>query len=233
MIRFGVTVLVAITSLTVVHAYSILKEGMMISRRNVFASSASVAAAGFSSSLLIDLSSIAPANAADTVVSPLNLYKDETCNFSIDVPSDWIKNENTLPDRRKIVLYFKPDSDQKTLMFIAYTPVRNDFTTLGSFGSVDDVGQSTILPKSELAGNDGVDATMLSAVVKKQAYFFDYVQTVPSQPKTHFQTIFSLAIGATGGAGNLLVTITVQSPEADYESMKPLFTKILDSYKTS
>jgi hypothetical protein len=168
MIRFGVTVLVAITSLTVVHAYSILKEGMMISRRNVFASSASVAAAGFSSSLLIDLSSIAPANAADTVVSPLNLYKDETCNFSIDVPSDWIKNENTLPDRRKIVLYFKPDSDQKTLMFIAYTPVRNDFTTLGSFGSVDDVGQSTILPKSELAGNDGVDATMLSAVVKKQ-----------------------------------------------------------------
>jgi len=65
------------------------------------------------------------------------------------------------------------------------------------------------------------------------AYFFDYVQTVPSQPKTHFQTIFSLAIGATGGAGNLLVTITVQSPEADYDSMKPLFTKILDSYQTS
>ena len=174
MVRICVTVLVAITSLTVVHAYSILKKGMMISRRNVFASSASVAATGFSSSLLIDLSSIAPANAADGVASSspttptLNNYKDEACKFSIDVPSDWIKNENTLPDRRKIDIYFKPDSDQKTLMFIAYTPVRSDFTTLGSFGSVDEVGQSTILPKSDLMGKDGVDATMLSAVAKKQ-----------------------------------------------------------------
>ena len=177
MVRICVTVLVAITSLTVVHAYSILKKGMMISRRNVFASSASVAAAGFSSSLLIDLSSIAPANAADDVASSspttptLNNYKDEACKFSIDVPSDWIKNENTLPDRRKIDIYFKPDSDQKTLMFIAYTPVRSDFTTLGSFGSVDEVGQSTILPKSDLMGKDGVDATMLSAVAKKQGIY--------------------------------------------------------------
>ena len=74
---------------------------------------------------------------------------------------------------------------------------------------------------------------MLTAVAKKKAYFFDYVQETPVQPKTHFLTIFSLAQGATGGAGSLLVSITLQTPEADYASMEPLFAKILDSYEAS
>lgn len=97
--------------------------------------------------------------------------------------------------------------------------------------SVDEVAQATILPKAEIAAKQGIESKMLSATAKKKAYFFDYVQEVPSQPKTHFRTIFSLANGATGGAGSLLVSITVQTPEVDYESMNPLFTKILDSYE--
>ena len=84
-----------------------------------------------------------------------------------------------------------------------------------------------------MASKQGIESEMLSSVAKKQAYFFDYVQEVPSQPETHFRTIFSLANGATGGAGSLLVSITAQTPEADYDSMKPLFTKILDSYQNS
>jgi len=160
-------------------------------------------------------------------------YDDKSCKFSINVPSEWVKTEQTLPDRRKIILYFKPESDQKTLMFIAYSPVRDDFTSLGSFGSVDEVAQATILPKAEIAAKNGIESEMLSAVGKKRAYFFDYVQEVPSQPKTHFRTIFSLANGATGGAGSVLVSITVQTPEADYKAMEPLFTKILDSYQPS
>jgi len=236
-VRYCVAVLAA-TSLTAVHAYSIVKDKVeMISRRNVFASSVASVAAGFSSSLLIDPLSIGNAANADVISSssstPLTPYEDKSCKFSIDIPSEWAMSENTLPDRRKIILYFKPDSNQKILLFIAYTPVRDDFTSLGSFGSVDEVGQSTILPKSEVAGIDGVKSNMISAVSNKQAYFFDYVQTVPPQPETHFRSIFSLANGATGGAGSVLVTITVQSPEADYDSMKPLFTKILDSYQNS
>jgi hypothetical protein len=98
---------------------------------------------------------------------------------------------------------------------------------------VDEVAQATILPKAEIATKQGIESEMLSAVAKKRAYFFDYVQDVPSQPKTHFRTIFSLAEGATGGAGSILVSITVQTPEEDYKAMEPLFTKILDSYEPS
>jgi hypothetical protein len=99
--------------------------------------------------------------------------------------------------------------------------------------SVDEVGQATILPKAEIAAKQGIESEMLSSEAKKKAYFFDYLQKVPSQPQTHFRTIFSLANGATGGAGSILVSITVQTPEADYKSMEPLFNKILDSYNPS
>ena len=72
---------------------------------------------------------------------------------------------------------------------------------------------------------------MLSAENRKQAYVFDYVTKVPEQPKTHFRTIFSLATEAVNGAGNVLVSITAQTPESEYETMEPLFDKIIASYK--
>ena len=68
-------------------------------------------------------------------------YGDPDFKFSFKVPTGWEKSIQSLPDRRKIVLYIKPGSDQKTLVFIAYTPVRSDFTSLGSFGSVDEVSR--------------------------------------------------------------------------------------------
>ena len=99
------------------------------SRRNLLAT----LALG-TSALLIDPSK---AFAADT--SNLVDLKDAVRKFSIKVPGDWDKTIQELPDRRQISLYIKPDSDQKTLMFFAFTPVRDDFTSLGSFGSVDQV----------------------------------------------------------------------------------------------
>jgi hypothetical protein len=118
-----------LASLSVVGALSLSKEGTTVSRRG-FASSVASVVAG-SSALLIDPSFTF---AQDGVSAPLAPYEDTTCKFKIDVPSEWVKTEQELPDRRKIVLYFKPESNQKTLLFIAYTPTRADFTSLSSFG---------------------------------------------------------------------------------------------------
>jgi hypothetical protein len=192
-----------------------------LSRRNLLASSASMVAA----TLFIDPSS---ARADEDLFK----YEDPQYKFSMMIPSGWEKSEQTLPGRRKIVLYIKPDSDQKTLVFLAFTPVRADFTSIASFGSAEEVGYTTILPKSDIAVREGVESKMLSAVSKKSAYYFDYYQVVPSQPKTHFRTIFSLAgSGTTNMAGSILVTITAQTLESDYESMKPLFDEIIGSFK--
>ena len=175
-----------------------------------------------------------PGTAAYAAELNSNLFNDATHGFSMMVPSDWTKQEQTLADRRTIIVWTDP-KDPKKALFIAYTPIRDDFTSLSSFGSVDVVASQTILPKGELGGNEGVTAKMISAESKKNAYIFDYRQAIENiQPPTHFRTIFTLAQGATGGAGAVLVTITLQSPEETYAGeTQTLFDRMIDSYGKS
>jgi hypothetical protein len=174
------------------------------------------------------------ANAAGGVNPPATkfvAFTDTTHQFSIQVPDGWTLTEQNLKDRRKILLWTDP-MDKGTSLFVVYTPVRDDFTSLGSFGSVDQVASQVILPKGRVMDEaSGVESKMISAFNMKQAYFFDYVQSVAGvQPPTHYRVIFSLRQGATGGAGGVLVTVTAQTPEASYNQNKALFDQIIDSY---
>ena len=170
-----------------------------------------------------------PAWAASESLS-LETYQDLKTGISLKVPSSWTASVQQLPDRRAVILWIDP-KDPKSLVFVAFTPIRDDFTSLGSFGSVDTVAAQTILPKGQLAGVD-VEAKMLSAVSAKQSYLFDYLQTVPNvQPTTHFRTIFTLQQGATGGAGAVLITVTAQTPEERYKSeLEGTFEEIIGSF---
>lgn len=78
----------------------------------------------------------------------LSTFEDTDYGFKMSVPANWEKSEQTLPDRRKIVIFMDPTSDKKTLLFLAYTPVRDDFTQLSSFGSVDQVVCSCYVVRS-------------------------------------------------------------------------------------
>lgn len=172
---------------------------------------------------------------------------DTDYGFRVSIPAEWKKTSQTLSGRRK-ALFFTEDSSNEvgaidTLMYIAYTPIRDDFTSLASFGSVDQVAQATILPKGELGGNAD-DSKMLSAVSKKNAYYFDYTTTpvVPVEPGSgsgaltkklkplHFRTIFTL-LPLKEGAGSTLVTVTMQTSEEKYEGLKGVFGEIVDSFE--
>lgn len=183
------------------------------------------------------------------------LFEDVNYGFRINIPASWERSEQTLSGRRKAVFFTDPSSTNQetggtieTLGYVAYTSVRDDFTNLSSFGSVDEVGQATILPK-ELAGGDGSTSTMISSVSKKGAYYFDYIAS-PTVPVTqvdssgsmtkqlkpqHFRTIFTLLppVGITS-AGMTLVTLTLQTSEERYNdgsNVKGLFDKIINSYE--
>ncbi|GKY99625.1 hypothetical protein MPSEU_000916600 [Mayamaea pseudoterrestris] len=202
-------------------------------RRNLFQQAFAVAGSASTAALLTRSSypAFAAATAAD--VSTL-LYNDATHGFSMQVPADWVQSTQRLPDRRQMQVWKDPSDDQ-TILFIAYTPVRDDFTSLASFGSVDVVAEQTILPKGELAGIEGgVTSRLITAKSEKQAYFFDYTQAVPGvMEETHYRTIFSLAQGATGGAGAVLVTATLQTPETRYSKLQPLIEQVIQSYGKS
>lgn len=79
-----------------------------------------------STSTFFPLPSLAAEDDAFTV------YKDENIGFQIKAPSGWDKSEQTLPDRRRLVLFINNEDGSATnkndLMFIAYTPIRDDFT---------------------------------------------------------------------------------------------------------
>lgn len=120
------------------------------------------------------------------------------------------------------------------------------------------VAESVILPRGELVGGEPIPSELISSESKKNAYFFDYKVTPPGQPEvrdnalgslalfvgsqltlppvthsffqTHYRAIFALAQGATGGAGSILVTLTIQTPESRYKELKPIIDKMVDSY---
>lgn len=72
------------------------------------------------------------------------IYQNDALGFQISIPVGWEKTVQQLPDRRSITLFIDPTSgEDKTLMFIAKTPIQPDFTSLASFGSVDQVRLST------------------------------------------------------------------------------------------
>ena len=86
-----------------------------------------------------------------------------------------------------------------------------------------------MLPRGKIQG-EKTESTLISAETKKSAYYFDYTVKPTDQPETHFRAIFTLALGATGGAGNVLVTLTAQTPEYRYKEMKPVIDNIIESY---
>ena len=183
---------------------------------------------------------------------PEQTYDDADYAFRLRVPSSWDRTEQTLSGRRRAVFFTDPSSKDaesgiiETLGIVAYTPVRDDFVSLASFGSVDEVGQATILPKGELAGGDTSSSMMISATSGGGAYFFDYVAgpSAPAEPgsgggppartpkRQHFRTVFTLLPPAgKASAGMTLVTITLQTSEDRYGDVKGVFDRIIDSYE--
>jgi len=153
-------------------------------------------------------------------------------SFSLQVPKDWTFSEQALPDRRKLLLW---QESPETFLFVAYTPLRDDYTSLSSFGSVDQVAEQTILPKSNLGLEDDVDAVMLSATSSKSAYVFDYRHGVPSpnggQVATHFRTIFTMLPSPIANSPSNLVTITAQTPESKYKDLQSTMDAVIQSYQ--
>lgn len=104
-----------------------------------------ISTTGLATSALFTQSAILSAfpGIASAAQTSLETFKDEKLKFEIKVPTNWEKQVQSLPDRRKIVLFIDPTSDKdKNLVFFAFTPVRDDFTSLSSFGSVDQVLKS-------------------------------------------------------------------------------------------
>ena len=102
-----------------------------VTRRSWFVKTAAIATAA-SLPLIVPI----PALAAEK----FETYQNDVLGFQISIPAGWEKVVQQLPDRRSITLFIDPTlGEDKPLMFIAKTPIQPDYTSLASFGSVDQV----------------------------------------------------------------------------------------------
>ena len=182
-----------------------------------------------SASLLLPLSTLpSPSFAASDSTTT---FEDTAYGFTVEYPDSWQSSPVSLADRRSLSLFVDPDQTN-TNFFVAYTPVRDDFTSLSSFGTLESVA-TTILPKGDLA-NTHVESTLISSKsTSGPAYVYDYTVTLPDSPTRHLVTLFTLLPPAANNgvaAGSTLVTVTCQCLESDYGKEGGRMAKVVDSF---
>ena len=190
--------------------------GPAIGRKGFFVGAAAAAASS--------LSGAAPASAAETQSiktkfgtstgdgSPLS-----SATFS--VPESWVRLNGDVAGGRQLVLFADPGNSD-TNAFVLITPIRGDYTSLGSFGNLETV-QETVMPPA-----DGIEYNLVSAAASTGKYTYEYKIQVPNQPKRHLTTIFMVQ-------SDCIVTFNVQAKEEDYTpAVASLSKTIVDSFKT-
>ena len=133
---------------------------------------------------------------------PIGSASTALSKATFQVPSDWVKLSGDVTDGRKMALYADP-ANADTNAFALITPIRGDYTSLGSFGSVETVLE-TVMP-----GADGISYEVIKAEAQSGKYVYEYTVQVPDQPKRHLTTIFMVV-------ADCIVTFNFQAKQTDY-----------------
>lgn len=162
----------------------------------------------------------------------LKTYTDERYGVSIGLPDGWTAVPNQLGDGRRLVLATDPN-DESTNVFIAFTPIRPDYSSLGSFGTIDYVA-STVIPQCGANGEcrfsngDAIEGKMISQGLVKGNYFYDYTIEQKGGPKRRLQSLFSIQ---ADGASSILVGVNAQCIDSKHAALASTFKDVINSYK--
>ena len=173
-----------------------------------------------------------PSVAADSLTET---YTDTRYGVQFGLPAGFKPQAQELADGRRLVTATSP-SDDSTNIFIAFTPVRPDYVSLGSFGNIDYVA-STIIPQCnggdcKLAAGDPIEGKMVSQDTIKGSYVYDYTIEQKGGPKRHLRSLFAIkADPIKDGASSILVSLTAQCLEASHKDLAPMFKAVMESYK--
>lgn len=140
-----------------------------------------------------------PSCASRDRISSALPYPDLRCldslrlSVSFGIPAGWEATPNELADGRRLVLASDP-SNSDTNIFIAFTPIRPDYSSLGSFGNIDYVA-STVIPSCgqngacRFANGDAIEGRMIASSVRKGNYVYDYTIEQKNGPTSRATTL--------------------------------------------
>jgi len=162
---------------------------------------------------------------------PLSPFTDAKHGVSFGIPTGWEPNESEIQGGRTLIAASDP-KDVDFNVFIAYTPIRGDYSSLGSFGTVDYVA-TTMIPQCNLRSctleSDGIQGKLLESTSLKSSYVYEYTIEQTGSPTRLLRTLVS--VEAKDGRGDALVTLTAQCTQDRAAECRPTMKKIIESFK--
>mmetsp|Transcript_31048 Transcript_31048/g.41031 ORF Transcript_31048/g.41031 Transcript_31048/m.41031 type:complete len:236 (-) Transcript_31048:407-1114(-) len=184
------------------------QEPKLLSRQQFFGCAAAMA----TSTMLVPQISEAAPQQTKKVSDPLE-------RFTFEVPSDWDESETIVSGGRKVVVFTNPQKPE-TNAFYAFTPLRGDYTSLGSFGTLDYV-ESVVLPFGP-----GVKSKLIESRSGNGMYYYDYTVEVTGKSAKRLKTIWAVV-------PDNLMTFTAQCERDDYDEYGSIISMIADSFSLS
>eukprot|EP00249_Psilotum_nudum_P001498 c13986_g1_i2 orf=486-1283(-) len=170
-----------------------------------------------------------PANAKDTEESSVEyiLYKDEVDNFSLQIPTNWVKAEGKASGQRKVTAFFSTD-DTSTNVNVLITGLGADYTSLGSFGTADTFAENLVnsLDRS-WKRPPGQVAKLISSESRNGLYYVEYTLQKPGERKVIL--LSAVGIGFNGWY-NRLYTVTGQLWEEEQYKHRAAVEKVVSSF---
>ena len=168
-----------------------------------------------------------PAYAAETQLTP---FQDRDVNMMY--PEGWEAKEVEAAGRRKLLTFVSGRSPNENVN-ILFTPIRADFNRMGSFGSLE-MAAGFFVPSGT-----GMLSTLLSSKTINwgdgEGYLYEYriqqeieegmALTRDLKRDVHFLTLLTLVPGKS------LVTLTLQTDEANWEALGPVYQEMLSSFR--
>ncbi|CAI5461586.1 unnamed protein product [Closterium sp. Yama58-4] len=164
---------------------------------------------------------LAEAASADQEASEFVTFDNPKEKYTFQVPAGWVQSEGTA-GVRKVVAFHPPDRTDANVT-ILITPLAADFTSLGSFGTVEAFAETLVntLDRS-WQPSPGQKAVLLGAKSANDNYLVEYTLQKPSEPCIHL--LSAVATGQNVWYNNLF-TLTGQYPEDEAATFKPTVDK--------
>eukprot|EP00475_Leptophrys_vorax_P019220 TRINITY_DN26249_c0_g1_i1.p1 TRINITY_DN26249_c0_g1~~TRINITY_DN26249_c0_g1_i1.p1 ORF type:complete len:249 (-),score=19.48 TRINITY_DN26249_c0_g1_i1:183-929(-) len=154
-------------------------------------------------------------------------YANDQEKYQLLVPSGWAQSEGSSGTRK--VMAFHPEDRLDANVSILITLLSADFTSLGSFGTVDAFAESLVnsLDRS-WQKKPGQKAVLLAAKAADDKYYVEYTVQKPDEARVH---LFSVVATGRNGWYNNLYTVTAQYPDDEAAAFKPTIDKVVKSFR--
>merc|ERR1740123_763665 len=171
----------------------------------------------------------------------LETFTEKFYCVSVGLPKGWEPITTSLTTRILVAAADPKDPDfQVNLLF---TSIASDYTSLGSFGTIDYVAANTVIPPGSIAAGDVIEGKLLGQETVKGNYVYDYTNQellkmrvkgeIQSTllPKRRLRSLFAVLPGGEQRASSTLVTLTAQCLDSKYAEYEPIMKAVIDSYQ--